>query len=93
MRLHMLSQKSHCHCLSARLCDSTLCQEMEKLNIEIVPQGTLTNITVESTLQGQIIAAQKHNKGMAHIREKLWSERHHVYWVPLQCTDTFTIKL
>jgi hypothetical protein len=44
---------------------------MEKLNIEIVAQGTLANITVESTIQSQIITAQKQNKGIAHIQEKV----------------------
>jgi hypothetical protein len=46
-----LSQKSHCNYLSAKLVDKTLCQEMEKLNLEIVQQGTLANVTVESTIQ------------------------------------------
>jgi hypothetical protein len=52
-----LSRKSHCNCLTARQFDSTICQEMEKLNIEMVSQGTLANITVESTIQSQIVAA------------------------------------
>jgi len=52
-----LSRKSHCNCLTARLFDSTLCQEMEKLNLEIVSQVNLANITVESTIQNQIVTA------------------------------------
>ena len=51
--------------------DPTLCHEMEKLNIEIIQQGSLTNITVESTIRDQIIAAQKENKGIAHIKERV----------------------
>jgi hypothetical protein len=66
-----LSCKPHYNCLTARLFDSTICQEIEKLNIEIVSQRTLANIIVESTLQSQIVAAQKENKGIAHIREKV----------------------
>jgi hypothetical protein len=62
-----LSRKSHCNCLTTKLFDRTLCQEMEKMNLEIMSQGTLANITVESTIQSQIIAAQKLNKGIAHI--------------------------
>jgi hypothetical protein len=46
-----LSGKLHCNCLTTKLVDKTLCQEMEKLNLEIVPQGILANITVESTIQ------------------------------------------
>ena len=52
-----LSRRSHCNCLIARPFDSTLCQEMEKLNLEIISQGTLANIIVESTIQSNIVAA------------------------------------
>ena len=31
----------------------------------------MTNITVESTIRDQIIAAQKENKGIAHIKERV----------------------
>ena len=44
---------------------------MEKLSIGVIPQGSLTNITVEATIQDQIIAAQKENKGIAHIKERI----------------------
>ena len=45
-----LSRKSHYNCLTAKPMDRTLCQEIHKLNLEIVQQGTLANITVESTI-------------------------------------------
>ena len=44
---------------------------MEKLNVEVIQQGSLTNITVESTIPDQIIAAQKENKGIVHIKERV----------------------
>ena len=44
---------------------------MEKFNIEVIQQGSLTNITVEATIRDQIIAAQKENKGIAHIKERI----------------------
>jgi hypothetical protein len=44
---------------------------MEKLNLEIVQQGTLANVAVESTIHSQIVAAQKENKGIAHIRRRV----------------------
>jgi hypothetical protein len=68
-----LSRKSHCNCLTARLKDRTLCQEMERWNLEIVGQGSIANITVESTIKDQIIAAQKTSKGIAYIKEKVRS--------------------
>ena len=66
-----LSRKSHCNCLTVRTMGLTLCQEMEKLSIEVIQQGSLTNITVEATIQDQIIAAQKENKGIAYIKERI----------------------
>ena len=68
-----LSHKSHCSCLTTKPMDRTLCQEMEKLNIEIVSQGTLANVTIETTIQSQIVAAQKENKGIAYIRKRVMS--------------------
>jgi len=50
---------------------ATLCQEMEKLNLAIVPEGTLANITLTPTLRDQIVAAQKNNTGMEKIRQRL----------------------
>ena len=44
---------------------------MEKLSIGVIQQGSLTNITVEATIRDQIIAAQKENKGIAHIKERI----------------------
>ena len=35
-----LSHKAHCHCISAIPLSKSLCYEMEKLNLEIVPQGS-----------------------------------------------------
>jgi hypothetical protein len=49
----------------------TLCQEMEKLNVEVIQQGSLTNIIVEATIRDQVIVAQKENKGIAHIKERV----------------------
>jgi hypothetical protein len=45
-----LSRKSQCNCLSAKPLTVTLCQEMERLNLEIVHQGTIANLVLESTI-------------------------------------------
>jgi ribonuclease HI len=45
-----LSRKSHCYCLSTESYRDTLCRELSKLRLEIVPQGMLNAITVESVL-------------------------------------------
>ena len=44
---------------------------MRKLQLEMIPQGTLNHISVEPTLQDQIIMAQLHDKGVGIIKQKL----------------------
>jgi hypothetical protein len=66
-----LSRKASCHCLTIRTPDTTLCQEMEKLNLGIVQQGTLTQLKLESFLLQRIIDAQRTDKGMKYIHEKM----------------------
>jgi hypothetical protein len=66
-----LSCKTFCHCLIVRAPDTTLCQEMEMLNLKIIQQGTLTNLKLESILLQRIIDAQRTDKGMKYIHEKM----------------------
>ena len=66
-----LSRKASCSCISATAVHATLCQEMEKLNLAIVSEGTLANITLTLTLRDKIVAAQKNNVGMDKIRQRL----------------------
>jgi hypothetical protein len=53
-----LSHKAHCSCLSVEAFNETLCWEMRKLNLEIIPQGSLNHLSVETTLRDNIILAQ-----------------------------------
>ena len=64
-----LSRKASC--ISATMVCATLCQEMEKLNLAIVSEGTFANITLTPTLRDQIVDAQKNNTGMEKIRQRL----------------------
>jgi hypothetical protein len=48
-----LSRKAHCSCLSVEAFSETLCWEMRKLNLEIIPQGSLNHLSIEATLWGQ----------------------------------------
>jgi hypothetical protein len=68
---YALSRKTFCHCLIVRAPDTTLCQEMERLNLGIIQQGTLMNLKLESVLLQRIIDAHGTNKGMKYIREKM----------------------
>jgi hypothetical protein len=44
-----LSRKAHCHCLSIEIFSETLYYQMRKLNLEIIPQGSLNLLSIEST--------------------------------------------
>jgi hypothetical protein len=44
-------RKAHCHCAGVKPLEATLCQMMEKLNMEIVQHGTVTHLLLEFTLQ------------------------------------------
>jgi hypothetical protein len=66
-----LSRKASCHCLTIRAPDTTLCQEMEMLNLGMIQHRTLTQLKLESVLLQRIIDAQRIDKGMKHIHEKI----------------------
>jgi hypothetical protein len=66
-----LSRKASCHCLTMRTSDITLCQEMEKLNLGMIQHGTSNHVKLESVILQRIIDAQKDDKGMKHICEKI----------------------
>jgi len=44
---------------------------MRKLNLEMVPHGSLNHIAMESTLQDSIILGQLHDEGIKIIKQKL----------------------
>ena len=66
-----LSCKVHCNCLSVESYNDTLCAEMQNLNLEIIPQDSLTHISVEPTLYDQVIMAQLHDKSVGIIKQKV----------------------
>jgi hypothetical protein len=66
-----LSHKAFCHCLTVRTPDTTLCQELEKLNLGMIQHGTLNELKLESILLQRIIDAQTNDKGMKHIHETI----------------------
>jgi hypothetical protein len=70
-----LSRKTFCHCLTVRTPGTTLCQEIETLNLGIIQQGTLMNLKFESVLLQRIIDAQRTDKGMKYIHEKMEADK------------------
>jgi hypothetical protein len=70
-----LSRKASCHCLTVRTPDTTLCQVMERLNLGMIQHGTLAQLKLELVLLQRIIDAQRTDKGMKCIREKMEADK------------------
>nr|CAB3504402.1 unnamed protein product [Digitaria exilis] len=70
-----LSRKAHCHCLSVEPYAHTLCHEMAKLNLEIVPHGYFNHNSVEPTLHDQIVEAQLKDAKIKILKRKLSKEK------------------
>jgi hypothetical protein len=68
---YALSRKSQCNCLMMDSRINTLCDELSKMRIEVIPSGTLSHLSVKPTLQDQIIMTQLSNKGVQIIKENL----------------------
>jgi hypothetical protein len=66
-----LSRKSQCNCVMMDSHINTMCDELSKMSIEVIPSGTLSHLSVEPTFQDQIIMAQLSGKGVQIIKENL----------------------
>jgi hypothetical protein len=66
-----LSRKAQCNCMNMDARITTLCDELFKLKIEVVSSGALSYISVEPTLQEQIVMAQIGDKGVQVIKEMI----------------------
>jgi hypothetical protein len=60
-----LSRKAHCNYLLVVLLTG------EEFNIRVLPDLSLYNITLTPILRDEIIAAQKNDEGMGHIRKRI----------------------
>jgi hypothetical protein len=66
-----LSRKAQCNCLTIDSHVAALCDELSKMNVEVVPTGTLDYISLKPNLQDQIIMAQLSDKGIQIIKRML----------------------
>jgi hypothetical protein len=66
-----LSRKDHCNQLELEPVSEPLCEEMRRLNLEVVPQGSLYALTVESDLYDRIVIAQRNDEDIQTIKHKL----------------------
>jgi hypothetical protein len=60
-----LSRKAHYNCLSA------VHWTREESSTRVLPNLSLFNITLTPTLKAEIIATQKDDEGMGHIRRRM----------------------
>jgi ribonuclease HI len=66
-----LSRKAQCNYVIMDSKIATLCDELHKLNMEVISPGTLNYISVEPTLHEQIVLAQIGDKGVQVIKKML----------------------
>jgi hypothetical protein len=64
-----LSRKEHLCYVSTSSFESTICQEIERLNLSMFQPTLLVNLQLESTLTNQIVEAQKTDARITHIKE------------------------
>ncbi|WVZ83101.1 LOW QUALITY PROTEIN: hypothetical protein U9M48_030279 [Paspalum notatum var. saurae] len=64
-----LSRRAHCNVIEARPTARVICWEMDEIEMPVEFLVELYNISIEPTLRDLIVEAQKHDPGMAHIRE------------------------
>ncbi|WVZ93134.1 LOW QUALITY PROTEIN: hypothetical protein U9M48_039140, partial [Paspalum notatum var. saurae] len=64
-----LSRRAHCNVIEARPTARVICWEMDEIEMPVEFLIELYNISIEPTLRDLIVEAQKHDPGMAHIRE------------------------
>jgi hypothetical protein len=66
-----LSRKDHCNHLELEPVSDPLCEEMGRLNLEVVPRGCLYALTAESNLYDRIVTAQRNDEDIQTIKQKL----------------------
>ena len=66
-----LSQKSYANTLVSTGLPKDLADDLRELRLEIVPRGFVATMEVQSTLLGKIREAQKEDKEIAKIKERM----------------------
>jgi hypothetical protein len=66
-----LSRKHRCNCITVQPHPS--CCDPEEPSLRVVPHGRLNNIALIPTIKEDIIAAQRTDVGMGHLRQRMES--------------------
>jgi hypothetical protein len=64
-----LSHKHRCNHLTVQ--SQSSCGDPEEPSLRIVPHGRLNNIALIPTIKEDVIAAQRTDVGMSHLRQRL----------------------
>ncbi|WVZ84388.1 hypothetical protein U9M48_031426 [Paspalum notatum var. saurae] len=70
-----LNCKAHCNFIEARPTVRVLCCEIGQIEMPTALEAELYNLVLEPTIKDQIIAAQKQDKGIAHIRDEIHDKK------------------
>ena len=74
-----LSRKSYANTLISTGLPKELVEDLKELRLEIVPRGFVATMEVQSTLLGKIQEAQKDDKEITEIKERMGKERPKVF--------------
>jgi hypothetical protein len=66
-----LSRNAYCNRLELEPVSDPLCEEMRRLHLEVVQQGSLYALTAESNLYDRIVATQCNDEDIQTIKQKL----------------------
>jgi hypothetical protein len=66
-----LSRKVHCNHLELEPVSEPLCEEMRRLNLEVVQQGNLYALAAESNFYDRIVTSQRNDEDIQIIKQKL----------------------
>ncbi|WVZ92091.1 hypothetical protein U9M48_038181 [Paspalum notatum var. saurae] len=70
-----LSRRAHCNVIEARPTARVICWEMDEIEMPTEQVVELYSLIIEPTIKDLVIAAQKQDPGMAHIREGIDEEK------------------
>ena len=70
-----LSRRAHCNVLEVQPMARVICCDMDEIDLPTEQLVELYSLIIEPTLRDQVIAAQKWDKGMAHIHEGIDEEK------------------
>ncbi|WVZ69508.1 hypothetical protein U9M48_018282 [Paspalum notatum var. saurae] len=70
-----LSRRAHCNVNEARPTARVICWEMDEIEMPTEQLVELYSLIIEPTIKDLVIAAQKQDPGMAHIREGIDEEK------------------